>query len=174
MAFLTDALSAYSSYRANKTQSRIDEKMRNYKNSMTNIAAAMSSNAVTANTTRNIQQSARKAVALDRDEITAVGAATVNAAAAGVRGNSVDSTITNIERGAGLLEHQRELDLDGMLLQSHFQRESIHMQRLQNQDYSYISKPSLAAGMFGAVANNLPTAFEGGKFNKQTFFLGGE
>ena len=177
MAFLTDAIAAYGTFSASKAKADAQRAVQKFNNKMVNIANAMNQNVISTNTTLNIQQSARKAVALDRNELTAVGAATVSAAAAGVRGNSVDSTIDNVQRGAGLLEHQRELDLEQQFDQQFNQRLNSSFSARQNQDTSYIAKPSLASAMFGAVQGNFANASSvdaKGKFsfNKSKFFLG--
>ena len=177
MAFLTDAISAYGSYAADKARTTAQKAVQKYQNTMVNIADAMNQNVITTNTTLNIKQSARKAIALDRNELTAVGAATVNAAAAGVRGNSVDNTVDSIQRGAGLLEHQRELDLEQQFSQQFNQRLNSAFSAKQNQDRSYIAKPSLAGAMFGAVQGNFADASSIDakgefSFNRSKFLLG--
>lgn len=165
MSFLLNVLSASGQYRADKRRYKAQKALQDYNNKMTRIADAMNQNAITTNTTLAIQQSARTAVNLRREELTRMGASTVAAAAAGVRGRSVNNTLLNIQRGAGLKEKARQTDLEQQFLQFTQQRRGSALSAVQNQDLSYISKPSFATYMLGAVKQSVDDgikAFTGG------------
>ena len=159
MAFSTAAfgfnlLSAFGQYSADKANYKAQKALQAYNNKMAKIANAINQNAITQNTTLAIQQSAKKAVYLRKDEITTLGSTAVAAAAAGVRGRSVQQTLTDVQRNAGLLEKQRVDDLEQYFLQADQQRLGSALSAAMNQDYSYIPKPSLTSYLFEAAGSS--------------------
>lgn len=158
----TQALGALGSYSADKAQAKAAKRMQEYRNKMTHIANAINQNAITQNTTLAIQQSAKQAVHMRRDELTTLGSTTVAAAAAGVRGRSVTATLVDVQRNAGLLEKQRTDDLEQYFLQERQQRLSSALSAVQNQDLSYIPKPSLGTYLLNAAGNIASAGMSGG------------
>lgn len=154
MAFLFDVLGAYGQYKADKARAKAEQRIRDYRNKMTNIANAINQNAITQNTTLTIQKSAKQAVFMRRDELTTAGSTAVAAAAAGVKGRSVSATLVDVSRNAGLREKQRQDDLEGYFLQAHQQRLSSSLSAVQNQDLSYIPKPQFGTYLLGAISKN--------------------
>jgi len=148
-------ISAGLEYRADKKRWEAQKAMQAYRNKMTNIANAMNQNSITQNTTLTIQQSAKRAVHMRRDELSALGSTVVAAGAAGVRGRSVDASILDVKRNAGMMEKQRADDLQQYFLQEKQQRRSSALSAVQNQDLSYLPKPSLGMYMFKALRNNV-------------------
>lgn len=163
-----DMLMAFGSYRADKAQAKAQRAMQDYRNKMTNIANAINQNAITQNTTLQVQQSARQAVFMRRDELSVAGSTAVAAGAAGVRGRSVNATLVKVQQDAGLLEKQRADDLQNYFLQETQQRLSSSLSAVQNQDLSYIPKPRLSTYLLGAVAKNADKV--AGMFGAQTNF----
>jgi hypothetical protein len=149
----SQALGALGSYKADKAEAKARRRMQEYRNKMTNIANAINQNAITTNTTLAIQQSARQAVHMRTDELTSLGSTAVAAAAAGVRGRSVNASLLNVQRRAGQLEKQRSQDLEEYFMQVDQQRLSSALSAVQNQDLSYIPKPSLSTYLFRAAGN---------------------
>ena len=147
------AFSSIAAYSADKAKAKAQRKIQDYRNKMTDIANAINQNAITTNTTLAIQQSAKQAVHMRRDELTTLGSTAVAAAAAGVRGNSVNQTLINVQRNAGLLEKQRSDDLQNYFLQEKQQRLSSSLSAVQNQDLSYIPKPSLSSYLLNAAGS---------------------
>jgi hypothetical protein len=125
---------------------------------MTNIANAINQNAITTNTTLAIQQSAKKAVHLRREEITTLGATAASAASAGVRGRSVNATILDVKRNAGLIEKQRTDDLRQVFLQEKQQRLGSTLSAVQNQDLTYLPKPKFSNYLAGAMISSAKQA----------------
>lgn len=150
MAFLLNLLSQGLNYRADKAQWKAQTAMKEYRNKMVNIANAINQNAITQNTTLTIQQSARQAVHMRKDELTTLGSTTVAAAAAGVRGKSVNAALVDVKRKAGLLEKQRTDDLEQYFLQARQQRLSSSLSAVQNQDLSYLPKPRFSTYLLRA------------------------
>lgn len=149
----TQVLGAFGSYSADKARAKAQKRIQEYRNKMTHIANAINQNAITTNTTLAIQQSARQAVHMRKDELSTLGSTAVAAAAAGVRGKSVNATLLDVQRQAGLLEKQRSQDLQEYFLQEKQQRLSSTLSAVQNQDLSYIPKPSLGAYLLNAAGN---------------------
>lgn len=144
---------AISGYKNAKARAKYQRRMQEYKNKMTNIANAINQNAITTNTTLQIQQSAKQAVHMRKDELTTLASTAVAAAAAGVRGNSVTQTLLNVQQNASGLEKQRQDDLQQYFLQADQQRLSSTLSAVQNQDLSYIAKPKLSNYLLGAAAD---------------------
>ena len=144
---------AFMSHSADKANAKAQQRMQEYRNKMTNIANAINQNAITQNVTNTIQQSARQAVFMRKDELTSSGSTAVAAAAAGVRGRSVNATLLDVQRQAGLSEHQRATDLENFFLQAKQQRLSSSLSAVQNQDLSYIPKPRLSSYLLKSVAS---------------------
>lgn len=138
-------------YYANKAKVKAQRKMKAYRNAMVNISNAINQNALTTNTTLSIQQSARQAKALRQDELTTLGSAQVSAAAAGVKGNSVNSTFFDIKRQAGVLESNRERDLEHTFLQIDQQRLSSSLSAVQNQDLTHLPGPRFSSYLLKGV-----------------------
>lgn len=136
-------LDSFLSYRGDKAQYKASKQMQKWRNTMVNLSNAVNQNNITQNVTNTIRQSARRAVSMRRDELGVMGSATVAAASAGVRGRSVQATFFDVSRKAGQLERQREIDLEGFFQQATAQRVSSALSAAQNQDYTYIPKPSL-------------------------------
>lgn len=154
MAFIFDAIAAGMDYRADKAQWKAQTAIKAYRNKMTNIANAINQNAITQNTTLAIQQSARQAVHMRRDELSTLGSTAVAAAAAGVRGRSVNATLMDVQRQAGLLEKQRTDDLEQYFLQTRQQRLGSALSAVQNQDLSYLPKPKFGQYLMRAAVNS--------------------
>lgn len=155
---------ALGSYSADKAQAKAAAAMQEYRNKMANISNAINQNVITTNTTMAMQASAKKAVYMRKEEVQAVGAATVSAAAAGVRGRSVNSTIMDIQRNAALVEKQRADDLQAQFLESDAQRMQSSLSAAMQQDYSYIPKPKLGSYLMSAAASTIQTGFQTGYF----------
>jgi len=149
----SQVLGALGGYSAASAQAKAQKKLQRYKNKMTYIANAINQNAITTNTSLAIKQSARQAVHMRSDELSTLGSTAAAAAAAGVRGNSVNATLLNVQRRAGVLEKQRSQDLQDYFLQASQQRLSSAMSAAQNQDISHIPKPSLSSYLLGAAGN---------------------
>ncbi len=165
---LLDMFMAFGSYRADKAKAKAQKAMQDYRNKMTNIANAINQNAITQNTTLQVQQSAKQAVFMRRDELSIAGSTAVAAGAAGVRGRSVNATFLDVQRSAGMQEKQRADDLQNYFLQEHQQRLSSTLSAVQNQDLSVIQKPKLSTYLFGAAMKNVDKI--AGMFGAQTNF----
>ncbi len=170
---MSDFLSAFLSYGADKAQAKAAKRMQEYRNGMVNIANAINQNAITQNTTLAIQQSAKQAVHMRRDELSTLGSTAVASAAAGVRGRSVTSTLLNVQRQAGLMEKQRSDDLQQYFLQAQQQRLSSSLSAVQSQDLTAIPEPSLGAYLFDAAKSTV-SSLAGGSLGVSSGSLGNQ
>lgn len=146
-------LGAIGQYKADKANAKAARAIQEYKNKMLSISNALNQNAITTNTTLAIQQSARQAVYMRADELSTLGSTAVAAAAAGVRGRSVNQTLLAVQRNAGLQEAQRSTDLQQQFLQFDQQRLSSSLDAVNGQDLSYIPKPQLGSYLMKAATN---------------------
>ena len=144
---------AMGQYSADKANAKAQKRIQEYRNKMANISNAINQDAITTNTTLAIQQSARQAVYMRRDELSTLGSTAVAAAAAGVRGRSVNATLVDVQRNAGFAESMRQRDLQEQFMQFDQQRLGSALSAVMNQDLSYIPKPSLGSYLMKAATN---------------------
>lgn len=145
--------SSVMSYMGDAANAKAQKKIQAYKNKMLNIAAALSQNSVTTNEILSSAQSARQAIAIRRDEMSTLASTSVSAAAAGVRGKSVNLSLIDVQRNAGNAEKDRQRDLAQSYLQYDQQRQNISLQAVQGQDLSYIPTPKLGTYLLSAATN---------------------
>lgn len=149
---IAEGINQYFDYKRAKNQAKYAKKMQEWRNKMTRLSDAINQNAITQNTTMAIQQSAKRAVYQKADEISLLGASNVNAAAAGVRGNSVSATLLQFQRGAALQEKNRQDDLKNQFTQLYQQRITSGMSAAQHIDHSYIRSPKFGEYLFAFAA----------------------
>lgn len=146
-------LSALSSFSGDRAQAKAQKRIRAYRNKMANISNAINQNAITTNTTLTIQQSARQAALMRTEDIKVLGSNRVAAAAAGVKGNSVNATLIDAQKDRGMLEQMRREDLQTFFDQTTQQRLGSALSAVNNQDLSYIPKPRLSSYLLNAAAS---------------------
>lgn len=156
------AASAIAKFAGDSANAKAQKKIQRYKNKMTNLAAAMSMNSITENEAMAVQQSARQAVAMRRDEMSTLGSTAVAAAAAGVKGNSVNLSVVDVQRNAGRAERDRQIDLEQQFLQFQQQRQSTVLSAAQGQDISYIPRPNFLSYALQAAPSVMSAYGKGG------------
>jgi hypothetical protein len=134
---------------ANSAQYKADKKWQKYKNTMLSLSAAQSQNAVTTNITQETLASAVQALEIEKATVTQRGDAVVQAAAAGVKGNSVNSAVRAVERSGAEAEYARALDLKNQYLGFDYQRRDIALSAKMGKDTNYIPKPSPVSSILG-------------------------
>ena len=144
---------AVAQYKGDKAQAKAAQRMQDYRNKMLSISNAMNQNSITTNTSLAIQQSARQAVYMRRDELSTLGSTAVSAAAAGVKGRSVNATLLDVQRNAGYAERQRSEDLELQFLQYDQERLNSSLSATMQTDLSYIPKPKLSSYLIKAAGN---------------------
>lgn len=134
---------------------KAQEKWQKYRNTMVQLSNANNQNAITVNTVREMQKSAREAMSIQEAGMAQTGASEVQAAAAGVQGRSVRATTMNLERGQLHAEETRKQNLQDLFVQETYSRRNSGFAASLQQDYSYIPQPSSVSSMLGLGANVL-------------------
>lgn len=129
---------------AAKTQRSWDR----YNNAMAGIQAGQALNAVAVNTAAIRSEDAIKRVGIARSRLMAAARVKAGAAAAGVAGGAVDTTLFDIGRNAGSALHTEQTRFKATLLATDQQRRGIAMQRQLSQK-PLTENPSI----LGAITN---------------------
>ena len=123
----------------------------NYSNTMVRLSDAVNQNAITTNEILSEQAFAEQAIGIKQSNILTEAQAQVTAAAAGVKGVSVDDVMLDINRNAAEAENKRQNDLAASRLSFDAQRQNSAMSAAQSQDYSYIPRPKLGSYLLDAT-----------------------
>lgn len=142
-------------YKRSKAKAKYARQMQEWRNKMVQLNNALNQNSITQNTTNAIQRSAEQAVFNKAEEMSVLGASSVQAAAAGVRGNSVNATFMNFQRQAALKEKGRQDDLQQQFTAFYNQRLQSGLSATHSTDYSHIESPKLGQYLFNAGAKSL-------------------
>lgn len=154
----SNALSAASQYSADKAESKVRRAWQTYRNTMTRLSDAVSQNAITSNELLSNAAFARQAMQLQKATMATEGSAESSAAAAGVRGKSVNQVVLSIQRSSAEQERERQIQLETSWMASDQQRLNSAMSAAMQQDYSYIPKPKASTYFLGAA---MKTATQG-------------
>jgi len=147
-------LGGYAQYNAAKTQAKAQRAWQQYSNTMVRLSDAVNQNAITTNEILSQQAFADQAINIKQSNILTEAQAQVSAAAAGVKGNSVDDVMLDINRNAANAENQRQNDLAASYLTFDQQRQSSSMSAAMSQDYSYIPRPKLGSYLLDATVKS--------------------
>lgn len=149
------AVSGLADFANARSNAALQQRIQNYRNTMSALSAARSRNAVTEN------QSRLKGAALDtfrqiqqrslQDQATAE----VEAAAAGVTGNSVRLAVRDLRSSASLAKFSLQRQTAQQIQELGAQKTTISLNALMNRDTQVIPKPSIGAAMLGIGANIL-------------------
>ena len=151
-------LGASQEAKAAKAQYKAQKAWQEYRNKMTSLSNAVSQNAISTNEILSNAAYARQAVQLKRTAMSTEGKAEASAAAAGVKGRSVNQVITNIQRNAAMQERERQIALESSWLAFDQQRLNSAMSSAMQQDYSYIAKPNTSSYFLKALGSSLGSA----------------
>lgn len=145
----------YMSYQADKASAKAAKAWQAYSNTMARLSDGINQNAITTNEILSEQAFADQAIGIKQSNILTQAQAEVSAAAAGVKGISVDDVHRDINRNAAVAENQRQNNLVAARLSFDQQRLSSSMSAAMQQDYSYIPSPKLGSYLLGAVQKSL-------------------
>lgn len=151
MAVASSAISAS----AKGEEYKVNKKLMKYENLMTAISAGQSQNAITTNLTLAMEQNAEQGFLIQKNEIMAEGAARVEAAAAGVSGGSVNSTMRQIQRNAAQGQYFRKRQLAGIFLESDAQRQQVATQAALSKRSGSIPRPNYTSDALSLGAKGL-------------------
>lgn len=147
-------LGGFMSYKADKAAAKAASAWQAYSNTMANLSNGVNQNAITSNEIFSERASADQAIGIKQSNILSEAQAQVSAAAAGVKGVSVDDVLKDINRNAAQAENKRQNDLVASRMAFDNQRQSSAMQAAMSQDYSYIPKPKLGSYLLSAAAKS--------------------
>lgn len=157
---LMNFASAGSKYKAAKQQYKAEKAFQDYRNTMTRLSDAQSQNAITTNETMSNAAFARQAIQLDKATIGTTGKVAVSAAAAGVRGRSVNQVLIQVQRNSAQQERERQIALESSWLSFDQQRKNSAMSAAMSIDYSYIPKPKASSFYMDAAMNSMQTGMQ--------------
>jgi hypothetical protein len=149
MAALT-AAQAVSQYGADKATAKANKAYQAYKNAMARISDATTQNVITENQIATNQAYGDQAVGIKQQNLLSVAQSEVSAAAAGVKGRSVNQVQLDINRSAALAERQRQNDMTNSNLSFAGQRQQSAQSAANAQDYSFIPTPKLGSYLLKA------------------------
>lgn len=150
-----DMLGGFMQYQSDKAEAKAARAYQKYRNTMTNLSNAINQNAITTNEIMSNDAFTREAVDIKKDYLAADANATVSAAAAGVKGRSVNQSLFDIKRSMDVAEGLRQENLRNSWLAFDQQRQTSAMDAALQQDHSYIPKPKLASYLLNAASKNV-------------------
>lgn len=142
-----------SAYGEQKHKSRMEEIMRGYQQTMTDISAAQQLNTMTANEVSARDAAMRASVALNVQSMQDRANAEVSAAAAGVSGGSVRSTMRGLMRSRLMAQQAMHNKVQAQKRSFAQDRRNFALNRAMNKDISVIPKPSAASALLGLGAS---------------------
>lgn len=137
-------------YATASTAAKVQKSIQDYRNTMSKLQEARAMNAVTVNEIRTMDESRRNDDLIQRTAIADQSQAEVNAAAAGVKGNSVDMIARDLKASAGRASYAQRRQVHQQLADMGEQRKSIAIGTVMNKDVQVIPKPSVGALLLGA------------------------
>lgn len=138
-------------------QASMNEAAQAHSNAMRELASASATNQVTLAESQIRDKSMRLSAALQKQSIKDRGSAEVSAAAAGVKGGSVEQMMLGLRRSAMQAQHARMRNRDAQLLAQDTQRNNIKLAAVLGEDISVIPQPSAASAMLGLGAQLIQT-----------------
>lgn len=137
--------------------SKLARKMQKYRNEMLAITAAMQQGTILENRVNTRDASIRLQVQLQLTAAEDQATATVSAAAAGVKGGSVDSTMRGLRRSAANAQGARKARLQMEMRAHDSESRNVTVSAILGKDVSVISRPSLLANVVGLGRTLLDT-----------------
>ena len=146
------ALGAASQYSADKAANKAQRAWQQYSNTMLRLSDAVSQNAITTNQLLTQEGFANEALQIDKNSLFAQAKLEVSAAAAGVKGRSVNQAMFDVQRNAGAREYERQQSFKNANFAFDNQRLSSSMNAEMQQDRTYLPKPKAASYVLNAAA----------------------
>lgn len=136
-------------------QADLQERIQAYRNTMSKLSAARSMNAVTVNEARSHDAATQADVMIQQQSMRDQARQEVDAAAAGVTGNSVEMAARDLRASAGRARFAQKRQHHQQMAEMGAQRQSIAIAAITNQDIQVIPKPSIGSMLLGAGTNLL-------------------
>lgn len=147
------AASTFMSMQGQQQAYKASEAMRKARNTQLAVNAYASMGRINENRIRAEERSQTIANAIQQENILKMGSAEVAAAAAGVRGNSVDRVFSSIDRASAQKEMQRQTELSGQLAAYDAQMRNTWTGAVLQQDNVEAAQPSVVAPLLNLGAN---------------------
>lgn len=136
-------------------QADLQERIQAYRNTMSKLSAARSMNAVTVNEVRSRDAATQADVMIQQQSMRDTARQEVDAAAAGVTGNSVEMAARDLRASAGRARFAQKRQHHQQMAEMGAQRQSIAIAAITNQDIQVIPRPSIGSMLLGAGTNLL-------------------
>lgn len=136
-------------------QADLQGKIQEYRNTMSKLSAARALNATTVNEVRTRDAGMEADDLIQRTAMKDQARLEVEAAAAGVAGNSVEMAARDLKASAGRASFAQRRQTKQQLAELDESRTSIAIAAITNQDVQVIPKPSVGSLLLGAGTNLL-------------------
>lgn len=145
-----DLAGTLGSFASARIQADMEESMQKYRNTMSALSAARAKNAITTNEIRTRDANVFQDSMIQRTAMQDQARAELNAAAAGVKGNTIDQVATDLMASEGRAQYARERQHKQQLAEFGEQRRSVAIDLLLNKDTQVIAKTSIGSLLLGA------------------------
>lgn len=136
-----------------RIEASLSAKLQKYRNQMSELTGAMNARAITFNEIATRDAGIRAMFAISQASAQNKGAAEVAAAAAGVSGRNVDSTMRGLRRSALLAQAARKMTIRSEMRKHHMDRVNNRVATILNRDITVVQKPSVLMAGLGVAAN---------------------
>jgi len=147
--------SSWGDFQTASVQADLQERIQSYRNTMSKLSAARSLNAVTVNEARAGDAATVADVMIQKQSMQDQAQQEVDAAAAGVKGNSVEMAARDLRASAGRARFAQKRQYHQQMADISNQRTSIAIGAITNQDIQVIPRPSVGSMLLGAGTNLL-------------------
>ena len=132
-----------------RQQAKAQKAWQRYRNTMTNLSAAGAVNSINSNEQIFRDTSTMEAIDIKKSFLESTASNAVSAAAAGVKGRSVNQVLFDVKRNADMAEGNRQIKYAQATNAFQQQRQNAAMSAAMQQDYSYIPEPSAIGALLG-------------------------
>jgi len=147
--------SSWGQYATANIQADLQSKIQDYRNTMTRLSAARSENAVTVNQVRVRDAAVAADQMIQKQAMQDQARQEVDAAAAGVAGNSVEMAVRDLKASAGRASYAQKRQANQQQAELREQKTSIAISAITNQDVQVIPRPSVGSMLLGATTSLL-------------------
>ena len=148
-------VSSWGQYQSASIKAKLDERIQAYRNTISKLSAARSLNAVTVNEARASDAATQAYLMIQQQSMRDQARQEVDAAAAGVKGNSVEMAARDLRASAGRARFAKKQQYNQQMSDMGAQRQSIAIAAITNQDIQVIPKPSIGSMLLGVGTNLL-------------------
>lgn len=148
-------VNSWGQYQTASIQADLQERIQAYQNTMNRLSAARAENAVTLNEVRTRDAAVQADQMIQKQAMQDQGRAEVDAAAAGVTGNSVEMAARDLKASAGRASYAVKRQTAQQQAELRNQKTSIAISAITNTNIQVIPQPSVGSMLLGAGTNLL-------------------